>query len=113
MEDTAKSLGTTTEKLANMSAEEQLVYVEKYLASSKGKLNSVDDFYMKVLWPVGVGKSSDTVIWQKNSASTFIQNCYRDNSALDWNKDGKVTKWEAATGVRQIYDQRKAYKWNW
>ena len=35
-----------------MTAEEQLDYVEEYFKTSKGKLKSLEDVYMAILWPV-------------------------------------------------------------
>lgn len=95
MPSTALSLGTTTDKLARMSAEDQLNFVYKYFAPRKGKLNNIGDVYMAILWPLGVGKADSYVLWDKVSRPTT----YRQNSGLDVNKDGRITRAEAIDKV--------------
>ena len=51
MPKTAKGLGTSTEALAQMSPEDQLDYVEKYLAPYKGKIGTLKDAYMACCTP--------------------------------------------------------------
>ena len=96
MPATARGLGTTTDELANMSAVEQLDYVEAYFEPYKGKLDSVSDAYMAVLWPRGVGKDSDYTLWSQGTVA------YRQNAGLDANGDGRVTKGEAAGKVEAM-----------
>src|SRR5262249_18021653 len=98
MPATAKALGTSTEALKKMTAVEKLDYVHKYFVSSKGKLKTLDDLYMKVLWPAGIGKPGSYVLWVKGDAKTG--KAYSLNSGLDANVDGQVTKDEAAGKVR-------------
>jgi hypothetical protein len=43
MPSTAKELGTATDALARMSAEDQLDYVAAYFAPFKGRLNTLED----------------------------------------------------------------------
>ena len=50
---TAKSLGTTTERLAQMSAEDQLNYVYKYFKPFDGRLNNLGDVYMAMAKSMG------------------------------------------------------------
>ena len=95
MPSTAKGLGTTTDALARMTAVQQLDYVEKYFAPYKGKLNTVADAYMAVLWPAAVGKSMDYVLFKKGTTA------YNQNKGLDTNKDGVITKAEASYKVRK------------
>lgn len=101
MPSTAKSLGTTTEELSKMSATEQLDYVKKYLEPYKGKVHSIEDLYMTVLWPKGVGKSNDYVLFESGTT------VYTQNKGLDLNKDGKITKEEAAAQVRKKLNEGK------
>lgn len=54
MPTTAKGLGTTTEKLAKMSAMEQLDYVKKYFAPHRYKLKKLEDVYMAILYPAAL-----------------------------------------------------------
>lgn len=96
MPSTARALGTTVEALARMAPEDQLNFVWKYFAPYKGKLATLDDVYMAILWPKGVGKPSSYVLFQGPTGVA-----YRQNSGLDVNKDSKVTKAEAAAKVRE------------
>jgi hypothetical protein len=96
MPSTAEGLGTTTDALAQMSATEQLDYVEKYFSPYKGKLNSVADAYMAVLWPKAVGKPMDYVLFTEGTTA------YTQNKGLDLNKDGNITKEEASHKVRKF-----------
>lgn len=89
MPSTARSLGTSTDALAGMSAEDQLNYVYKYFRGWKGKLKTLSDLYMAILWPKAVGKPDDYALFTGGIA-------YRQNAGLDINKDGKVTKAECS-----------------
>lgn len=99
MPDTAKALGTTVEKLAAMTAENQLNYVWKYFEPYKGKLKTLGDVYMAILWPRGVGQPETYVLWDKASRPTT----YRQNAGLDVNKDGVITKAEAVAKVAERF----------
>jgi lysophospholipase L1-like esterase len=98
MPSTARDLGTTTDALKKMTAVEQLDYVRKYFLSQKGKLKNIDDLYMAILWPDAVGKPDDYVLFSKDDKKTA--RAYSLNAGLDRNKDGKVTKAEAAAAPR-------------
>jgi hypothetical protein len=99
MPSTAQALGTTTEELASMTAEEQLDYVEEYFKPSSGKLQSLDDVYMAILWPAAVGRPSDYVLFAQDDPDHPRR--YIQNAGLDFNQDGVITKAEAAEKVRQ------------
>ncbi|MFZ5450456.1 MAG: transglycosylase SLT domain-containing protein [Thermodesulfobacteriota bacterium] len=99
MPSTAQALGTTTEDLAEMTAEEQLDYVEEYFKHSKGKLKSLEDVYMAILWPAAVGKPLDYVLFKKDDPDHPKR--YIQNAGLDFNKDGIITKKEAANKVQK------------
>jgi len=101
MPSTAKSLGTSTAALARMSAEDQLNYVYKYFRPYAGKLNTLGDVYMAILWPKGVGKPDSYVLWDRAAMPTT----FRQNAGLDVNKDGKVTKAETIIKVQQKLDK--------
>lgn len=103
MPQTAGSLGTTTDKLAVMSAVQQLDYVEKYLKPFKGRLSTVADLYMAVLWPAAVGKPLDWELF--NSRDPKYPKRYIQNAGLDFNKDGSITKFEAAKRVLDIHEE--------
>jgi Transglycosylase SLT domain len=98
MPATARSLGTTVEALARMTPEDQLNFVWKYFAPFKGKLKTLSDIYMAILWPKAVGQPDDYALFTGGVA-------YRQNAGLDTNKDGRVTKREAAAKVMGLLDE--------
>ena len=88
--DTAKNLGTSIAKLKTMSAVEQLDYVEKFLVANKSAAGYKDNetldrgtLYSLVFLP---GRSKRNVLTSKG------ENYYEQNTILDYNKDGKITK---------------------
>jgi peptidoglycan hydrolase-like protein with peptidoglycan-binding domain len=95
MPSTAKALGTTVDDLAKMIAVAQLDFVEKYFTPFKGKLLTIEDAYMAVLYPKGIGKGKDFVLFEKPSVQ------YRQNSGLDVNGNGKITVGEACRKVSE------------
>lgn len=101
MPATAKSLGTTTDELAKMTPEDQLNYVYRYFLPYRGRLKTLSDVYMAVLWPRAIGKPEDYVLWNKASRPTT----YRQNSGLDINKDEQINKAEAATKVLELLEE--------
>lgn len=98
MPQTAQALGTTTEKLASMDAVEQLDYVYLYFKPRTGRLHTLEDIYMAILWPAGIGKPNDYVLFAK--ADTKRPKLYIQNAGLDFNRDGKITKAETCAKVR-------------
>lgn len=84
-----------TDRLAAMTAVEQLDYVLKYFMPYRGRLKNLGDLYMAILWPAGVGKADSFVLWEKGSRPTT----YRQNAGLDVNKDGRITRAEAIEKV--------------
>ena len=99
MPSTAQALGTSPQQLAAMSAVKQLDYVERYFAPSKGKLRSLEDVYMAILWPRAVGKPQEYVLFDKNDPQ--YPKRHIQNAGLDFNRDGLITKAEAAARVRR------------
>lgn len=99
MPSTAKELtGKDTEAaaikaLSKMTPLEQLDYVQKYLQPFKGKLNTLEDLYMAVLWPKAVGKDGGYELFKEGTKR------YWQNRGLDLNEDGVITKAEAASKV--------------
>jgi DNA repair photolyase len=98
MPSTAKSLGITTEALSQMSAVQQLDYVEKYFLPYKGRIKSLEDCYMAILWPAAVGKPVSYVLFDKGKR-------YLQNRGLDVNKDGKITKAECSLKIWQKFEK--------
>ena len=99
MPETAKGLGTTTDALSKMTRTEQLKYVDKYFGGTLNKGGSLSDVYMSVLFPAAVGKPEDFVLFGKGAMSGYTGIAYDQNKGLDLNKDGSVTKKEAANMV--------------
>lgn len=93
LESTAKGLGTSTAELSQMTATEQLKYVEQYLQPYAGKMKNLGDIYMAIHWPAGIGKDSSYVMYEKGSKA------YDGNINLDSNKDGTITRGEALARV--------------
>lgn len=96
MPKTAAALGTSTAALAGMSEIRQLDYVEKYLKPYAGRMTDLPSAYMAVLWPAAVRKPLSHVLF---AAPTVA---YEQNKGLDADKDGKVTKAEAAAKVQRL-----------
>jgi hypothetical protein len=91
--------GYTRERLEQMTPEEQLGVVAEYLAPYKGRLNTLSDVYMAILWPAAVGLPEDHVMWDADDPEYFA------NRGLDVDADGKVTKAEAAGKVQRVLDE--------
>ena len=87
---TLKGLGYTADQAARMTVPEQLeILVKPYFKPYKKRiLASADwlDTYMAVLWPAGIGKPDSYVMFKAPSRE------YRQNSGLDVDKNGQVTK---------------------
>jgi hypothetical protein len=79
-------LGTTTEELSQMSAEEQLDYVKKYYEPFKGRLKSVDDVYLATFMPYYVGKPRSAVIAQEGSSARSDKSSHTQGKVYDQNK---------------------------
>lgn len=96
MPKTAKALGTTTEALKNMSAIDQLDYVEKFFKNNikakglTGKRLTSGDIYALVFMPA---KVNNDIICKAGSKE------YNANKGLDTNKDGVVTKAELGNRI--------------
>ena len=107
---TAEGLGTSTDDLSKMSRSEQLEYVDKHFETNlKGRLGDeggdISDLYMSVLFPVAVGKPDDFVLFGKGAMEGYTGTAYEQNIGLDANKDGSITKVEAAAKVIKLRDK--------
>ena len=101
MPSTALELGTTVEELAAMTAEDQLNYVYKYFKRYIGRVGTLADLYMAILWPAAIGKPDDYELWNRNTMPTT----YRQNAGLDLNRDGRITKREVAARLYAMRDE--------
>jgi hypothetical protein len=95
MSYTASNLGTTTKELAAMTPEQQLDYVRAYLLPYAGKLHTLEDTYMAILYPAAIGKPYKHIMKAGTKA-------YKQNKGLDVNKDGIITPVEATTKVQKM-----------
>ncbi len=103
---TAKNLGTTVEALARMSAVQQLGYVYKYFHGFGSDFAhwTLEDVYMAILYPAAIGKPLNWHMpWPKGKIT------YKQNRGLDRNRDGIITKSEAASGVQRMAEEGKKY----
>lgn len=101
MEKTAKSLGTTTAALRNMSPIEQLDYVEKCISKSKQMAGFAPDaklsggqLYALIFLPARA---------QREVLTSSGEAYYSANRGLDANKDGKITISELDARVKSKY----------
>lgn len=107
MPNTARGLGTTAEALSEMTAEDQINYVYRYLRPYKGRMKTLADVYMAVLWPAAVGKTDESALWSRASHPTT----YSQNAGLDVDKDGIILKREAAAKVQEKLERGKMFAW--
>lgn len=106
--------------LVKMSRLEQLKYVEYYLEPFKGKLNTLGDFYLAILFPVDCGKGNlpNHVVFDKaikldyDSKGNVIKNtkwlrqrAYAQNPAFHKEKpeQGKTYVWEITQEIEKWY----------
>lgn len=101
MPATAKGLGTTTAALAAMTAERQLDYVLAYFRPYKGRIKTLSDVYMAILWPAAIGRAESSALWTEADRPTH----YRQNAGLDLNRDRVISKAEAAQCVQKKLDK--------
>jgi hypothetical protein len=103
MPQTAQGLGTSTEELSSMTAEQQLTYVEKYLKQYPvSNAESYGELYLAVLYPYALRKQDSYVLGSHNGTATTVRN---QNQIFDTNGDGKITKKEVVD-----YQNREAEK---
>lgn len=100
---TAISLGTTTDAMAKMTFIEQMAYVEKYFKPYKGKIKSLEDTYMAILFPSAIGKPNDYILFNKNDPK--YPKRYIQNRGLDANKDGLIVKGEVCVKIHTIFSK--------
>lgn len=81
MPDTARGLGTSVDALKNMSATEQLTYVEKYFSPYKGKLHSVHDLYLATFYPYALQKD-DTYHFGSEKGDAYAQKVASQNEII-------------------------------
>ena len=105
MPTTAKSLGTSVSELKNMSAIDQLDYVEKFFMDKKrsgltSKVKSPEEAYLLVFYPLAVTKSNDFILGSEISDER-AKKIYSQNKPFDTNKDGFISKGEVLQYIRK------------
>ena len=86
--EAAERVGTTREKLREMTAVEQLEYVYKYYVIYKSKIKSYVDLYIATFFPVALGKPNDFVL---QTSTLSAERIAKANPLFDINKDSKIT----------------------
>lgn len=92
MPKTISGLGYAYLELELMTPEEQLDVVRAYFQPYHRRIKSLSDMYMAILMPKYIGKPDSAMLFCGGIA-------YRQNSGLDANKDGHITKIEASAKV--------------
>lgn len=101
MPDTARMLGTTIDELYQMDGVQQLDYVYKYFKMTGVGDGSLGELYTAVFMPKYVGYPKDTVLGQRG-APGFSGKVYAQNSGLDRNQDGVITKADIENSVSRF-----------
>jgi hypothetical protein len=109
MAETARSLGTTSAKLAQMTHVEQMDYVEKYFRgvakyTKPSNTWNLYDVYLAIFSPAFI-KYKDTDVCYSSP-----QKAYTSNRGHDVNKDGKITKGEISANILHFYNEGQKYK---
>lgn len=108
MPNTASGLGTTSDQLFNMSATDQLDYVEKYYRSNGVKPGAtVGDLYILTFMPAARNKPDNFVLGDKRGGTVFGLNksaVYNQNKIFDRSGNGLFT----VADVRDTINQRSA-----
>lgn len=86
-EATAKGLGTTTEKIREMTATDQLNLAQKFLEPYKNRIKNEGDLYTAIFYPAALGKP-DSFVLGKTPAQQ--KNIAKVNPAISQGKD-KIT----------------------
>lgn len=93
MPATARSMNTTTDNLAQLTALHQLHYVQRYFSPYAKRIKNLHDMYMAILLPKYIGKGDSELLF---TAGTVV---YRQNSGLDKNNDGAITRGEVCAKI--------------
>jgi|688.fasta_scaffold09663_5 hypothetical protein len=97
---TAKSLGTSVDSLKNMSAIQQLKYVEQFYNKHRNLIpliSSPEEAYLLVFYPAAVGKPDNYVLGDTSRKRAIIA---KQNKPFDKNNDKEITKGEILNYIR-------------
>lgn len=85
---TAAQLGTTTDALFQMTATQQLAYVQKYFTPYIGKIGTFEDLYLVTFFPAALGYPDTQCIGTPSISCAAVA---ASNPGFDLNKDGQIT----------------------
>ena len=96
---TARVLGITTRALSQMTALQQLPWVERYFkkVGIKPRKGNLGDVYLAVFAPAGMRKGLGATVYKGEGVPSYEQ-----NKALDTNRDFKISVAEAIAPVTSI-----------
>ena len=102
--EVAESLGTTTDKISEMSRAEQVKLIDKYFDMNKLPDNpTAGQLKTNILMPAYTDKGDDFELMTKNKQFTDGEagnpNTYSQNKGLDYNEDGFITVGEAGESI--------------
>jgi hypothetical protein len=97
MPSQALALGTSTEELAHMTAEDQLHYVLGYFEPYTGRLKNLGDVYGAILWPAMIGKPDSHVVFDESDKRHPAR--YLQNKGLDTDENGFITRGEIVSRI--------------
>jgi hypothetical protein len=97
-QSTAEKLHTSLTALAEMSAVDQLDYVEQYFTPYRHRLKNIDDVYCAMFNVFGIGQPPDFVLYSREGITLggnfYGPKYYSQNENLDADGDGNITKAE-------------------
>lgn len=105
LKKTLSYFGLTTDQVKAMTFEQQLDLVRKYLIPYRQKLLATTDpldFYSAILYPAMIGKPDTYVMATKG---TLV---YTQNSGLDMDRNGQITKGDVRRYFFQNVDTYRA-----
>ena len=100
MPATAAGLGTSCEALREMSALDQLDYVERFFRPYAPRCHTFGAFYMACFFPAAIGKEDDYVLQTRKLSAERIA---RQNPAFDTDRDGRITAGEFRRRLPKLF----------
>lgn len=85
---TAKKLGTTVDKLRQMSRVEQATYIQKFFDMNNRTMAAFGDVYLTMFYPSAVGKDNSFVIAAKDGPNVDV---WEENKGLRDGPEGPIT----------------------
>ena len=101
---TARALGTSDRRLARMSNVAQLAWVERYLRPYAGRLHTIEDAYLAVFTPAGIGQPGPHVLYRRGEPA------YARNRGHDRDRDGRITVREVGANARLRLERGRALR---